>query len=388
MKLEKKHFVGMALAMGAVAAGYFLFVENPGLLSKWPAAEGEITVRVVPVHRRSVPTTITLAGELSPAKAANIVSRLAGKVTEMRFKVGDAVPAGAVVARIHAGALAARASEFEDALDAARQDLKSRQELANRADHQLAQTREWQRQDLIARRELEQAEAAAETARAQAELARANMEQQAAMLAQVRSLEKLTRLSAPFSGVVTHRWADPGAAIVEFAPVLTIADPRKLKMVTNYSGPHADDIGVGRRLEITSLERPAKIFSGKVARVESVTDGAKQLRQIEIEVENNGESLRPGTAAQAVIALEKHEDVLLVPKRAVVLRDGKNYVYKVADGRAVRQEVALGATHGEEVAAIRGVANGESVIIDNQDLKPNSAVRALTAPASASVEMR
>jgi RND family efflux transporter MFP subunit len=384
-----KHFAGiMALAMGAAAAGYFLFVENPGVLSKWPAAEGEITVRVVPVRRGSVPATITLAGELSSAKAANIVSRLAGKVTEVRFKVGDAVPAGAVVARIHAGALAARASEFEAALDAARQDLKSRQELVSRADHQLAQTREWHRQDLIARRELEQAETAAETARAQAELARANMEQQAAMLDQVRSLEKLTRLSAPFSGVVTHRWAEPGASIVEFAPVLTIADPRKLKMVTNYFGPHADDIGVGRRLEITSLERPGKIFSGKVARVESAPDGAKQVCQIEIEVENSGESLRPGTAAQAVIALEKHEDVLLVPKRAVVLRDGKNYVYKVADGRAVRQEVALGAIHGEEIA-IRGVAARESVIIENQDfLKPNSAVRPLPAPASAAVEMR
>lgn len=380
----------IVLAMSAVAAsGYFFLSANPAVLSKWSGGDREIAVRVALVRRDSLPAMIRLAGELSPVQEADIVSRLTGKVAEVRFKVGDAVSAGAIVAIIHAGALVARSAELEVALDAARKDHKSSEELAIRADKQLAQSREWYRQNLIARRDLEQSETAAETTRAQAELARANLAQQEAMLAQVRTLQSLTRLSAPFSGVVTRRRLEPGAGIGESDPVLTIANLSKLKITAEYSGPHYEDIHAGMKVEISSAEAPGKTFGGKIVRVKSGTDGDKQIRRIDIEVENFQESLRPGTAAQALIALEKQEEVLLVPRTAVVSLNGKTYVYKSADGRAVRQDIIPGGEHGEDVVIEQGIEDGESIIVDNQDsLKPNSPIRVLTAPASARSERR
>ena len=381
----------IVLAMSAVAAsGYFFLSANPALLSKWSGGDRETTVRVALVRRDSLPATIRLAGELSPVQEANIVSRLAGKVAEVRFKVGDAVSAGAIVAIIHAGALVARTTELDVALDAARKDHKSSEEQAIRADKQLAQSREWYRQNLIARRDLEQSETAAETTRAQAELARANLAQQEAMLAQVRTLQSLTRLSAPFSGVVTRRWLEPGAGVGESAPVLTIADLSKLKIAAKFSGPHSAEIHAGMKVEISSAdEAPGKTFGGKIVRVEPGTDGDKQIRRIDIEIENFQQSLRPGTAAQALIALEKQEVVLLVPRTAVVSLNGKTYIYKSVEGRAVRQDVRLGVEHGEDVVIEQGIKDGEPIIIDNQDsLKPNSPIRVLTAPASARSERR
>ena len=380
----------IVLAMSAVAAsGYFFLSANPAVLSKWSGGDREIAVRVALVRRDSLPVVIRLSGVLSAAQEANIVSRLVGKVLEVRFKVGDSVPAGAVVAIIHAGALVARTTELDLALDAARKDHKSSEELAIRADKQLAQSREWYRQNLIARRDLEQSKTAAETTRAQAELARANLAQQDAMLAQVRTLQSLTRLSAPFSGMVTRRWREPGAGVGESDPVLSIANLRKLKITAEFSGPHAEDIHAGMKVEISSAEVPGKTFWGKIVRVESGTDGDKQIRRIDIEVENFQESLRPGTAAQALIALEKQEEVLLVPRTAVVSLNGKTYVYKSVDGRAVRQDVILGLEHGEDVVIEKGIKDGESIVVDNQEsLKPNSPIRVLTAPASARSEHR
>ena len=228
-----KHLVLIVLAMSAVAvSGYFFLSANPAALSKWSGGNREIAVKVAPVRRDSLPAMIRLSGELSPVQEANIVSRLTGKVAEVRFKVGDSVSKGAIVAIIHAGALVARSTELEIVLDAARKDYKSNEELAIRADKQLAQSREWYRQNLIARRDFEQAETAAETTRAQAELARANLAQQEAMLAQVSTLQSLTRLSAPFGGVVTRRWLEPGAGVGESDPVLTIANLNKLRITT------------------------------------------------------------------------------------------------------------------------------------------------------------
>lgn len=380
----------VVLAMGAVAAsGYFFLSANPAVLSKWSGGDRAIAVSVVPVRRHSLPAMIRLSGELSPIQESNIVSRLTGKVAEVRFKVGDAVSVGTIVAIIRAGALVARTTELEVALDAARKDHKSSEELATRADNQLAQSREWYRQNLIARRDLEQSETAAETTRAQAELARANLAQQKAMLAQVRTLQSLTRLSAPFSGVVTRRWLEPGAGVGESDPVLTIANLSKLKIIAEYSGLHSEDIHAGMKVEISSAESPGKKFGGRIARVKPKSDGDKQIRRIDIEVENFQENLRPGTAAQALIALEKHEEILLVPRTAVVSLNGKTYVYKSVDGRAVRQDVLLGVEHGEDVAIEHGIKDGESIIVDNQDsLKPNSPIRILTAPASARSERR
>ena len=380
----------IVLAMGAVAvSGYFFLSANPALLSKWSGGDRETAVRVALVRRDSLPKMIRLAGELSPVQEANIVSRLTGKVAEVRFKGGDAVSAGTIVAIIHAGALVARTTEIEVALDAARKDHKSSEELVIRVDKQLAQNREWYRQNLIARRDLEQAETAAETTRAQAELTRANLAQQEAMLAQLRTLQSLTRLSAPFSGVITRRWLEPGAGVGESAPVLTIANLSKLKITAKYSGPHSEDLHAGMKVEISSAEAPGKTFGGKIVRVELGTNGDKQIRRVDIEVENFQQSLRPGAAAQALIALEKQGEVLLVPRTAVVSLNGKTYVYKSVEGRAVRQDVILGVEHGEDVVIEQGIKDGESIIVDNQDsLKPNSPIRVLTAPASARSEHR
>ena len=76
---------------------------------------------------------------------------------------------------------------------------------------ELARAEEWQREDLIARRDLEQANAQADLARAQVRLAQARVAQRQAMLAQRRALERHMRIVAPITGVVVRRWVDVGA---------------------------------------------------------------------------------------------------------------------------------------------------------------------------------
>src|SRR6266508_1679809 len=96
-----------------MATGYWFLGMNPHALPNWRSSNDAIAITIPPVRRRSAPLTVRLTGELSPVREATIISRLAGKVTNVRFNIGDSVPAGAIVATIHSGSVAERMTEVQ-----------------------------------------------------------------------------------------------------------------------------------------------------------------------------------------------------------------------------------------------------------------------------------
>jgi RND family efflux transporter MFP subunit len=359
-----------------MATGYWFLSMNPHALPNWRSSNDAIAVTITPVRRRSAPLTVRLTGELSPASEATGISRLAGKVIDVRFNIGDSVPAGAIVANIHSGSVAERMTEVQAAIVAARKDVGLKAEIVAEAEKQLTKSREWYQQDLIARRDVAQAETVMETARAQAELARANLAQQEAMLAQLHTLQGLARLSAPIGGVVTGRWAEPGTTIGASARILTIADLQTLKVIVKMSGVHANDVRKGLKAEISSLESPGAISQGTVVRADSLKAREGSISEIEIHVDNTQGIFRQGMTATAVISLEQWEEILSIPRSAVVSARGQDYVYKLAGNRAVRQTIGLGNQRGEEIEIKTGLKDGDAVITDQLSfLKAGSLVR-------------
>jgi RND family efflux transporter MFP subunit len=359
-----------------MVTGYWFLSMNRQVLPNWRRSNNAIAVTITAVRRRSAPLTVRITGELSPVREATIISRLAGKVTNVRFNIGDSVPAGAVVANIHSGSVAERMTEVQAAIVAARKDFGLKAEIVADAEKRLTKSREWYQQDLIAGRDVERAETVMETARAQAELAHANLAQQEAMLEQLHTLQGLARLSAPIGGVVTGRWAEPGATIAASAPILTIANLQTLKMIAKMYGVDANDVRKGLKAEISSLEAAGAISQGTVVRVDSLKAGDRSISEIEIHVDNTQGIFRQGMTATAVISLEQWEEILSIPRSAVLSARGQDYVYKLAGNRAVRQTIGLGNQRGEEIEIKTGLKDGDAVITDQLSfLKAGSLVR-------------
>ncbi|HSQ12896.1 MAG TPA: efflux RND transporter periplasmic adaptor subunit [Candidatus Deferrimicrobium sp.] len=359
-----------------VSAGYFYARPDLRALPIWLGAEEEVAVHVTVVRKVAGPITIRLKGELAPVKAVDIVSPFAGRVVEVRFKAGDAVRAGAILATIHAGALEQRITELEAAVAVAEQDLKTNEERLADAEKQMARQDELLRQDLIPRRDLEEAQVRAKNARAQREFQRAQLIQQQAMLAQARALRARTRLTAPFSGVVSRRLAEPGAAIAESGAILTIVDVDSLKLAASFVGTHFADIRAGMPVEISSRAAPGQTLAGTVVRVYPPAGDGLENAQVEIHAGVTQRNFRPGMAVEAVIVLAKRQEALWVPRSAVMAMQGKNYVYRLAGGRALRQEIALGAVRNGDVEVTQGIDDGDAVIIDQLNLlKPGIRVQ-------------
>ncbi len=341
-------------------------------------ADVEIPVRVARVRRISLPLKMKLTGELQPVTHTEVVSRLTGKVAEVRFKVGDFVPAGTVVATIRATGLDQRSGRIEAGVGAARADLQSREDELAAIEKRLASEREFLRRDLIARRDLEQTDAAAQTARAQAELARAHLAQQQAMLAQIRALQSLTRLTAPISGEVGAVLIAPGAAVGEGGAIISLIGLDSVKLIARVSSADLPSLRPGAKARISNSSLPGKVLEGKIVRVAPRSGDPEPAIEVEIRADNRKKYLRPGMTVEASIDRDATEDFLLVPRSAVSSQNKSSYVYKVTDNRAVRQKIVIGRERGEEVAVVQGLKQGESVVAEHlSSVAPGTRVRPL-----------
>ena len=370
--------LSFSLILGSIS--YFLNSHTAdGTAASDP--DREVPVRVTQARRISLPLTIRSAGELRPVTQAEVVSRLAGKVAELRVKVGDYVTAGSVVAVVAATDLEQRIARVEASVAKAEEELRvSENELAQ-AERQLARDREIFRRDLIARRDVEQAEATVETARAQAELAAAHLAQQQAMLAQVRVLKSLTRLSAPISGEVTSVRVAPGGSVGEGGLILTLGSVETLKLTVSVNG------GVTVRPEskarISNSSFGDISVEGEIVRIRSDKSGPAKTSEIEIYLTNRQKYFRPGMPVEAAIDVEMAKESVWIPRPATMLVDGENYVFKITNGRAMRQPVTLGPENGDDIAILEGVQEGESIIVGVANIASGTRVRPVDARAGA-----
>jgi RND family efflux transporter MFP subunit len=358
MKPPRWPVIAVSGGLALLVLGLFRFGLNP-----WQqfTREEEIVVAVAAVKQEPRPVVLRLSGALQPSAEVDVVSRLAGKLTEVKFKTGDSVTAGAVVATVYSGGLSERARVVEAGLNATRTQLQEREQQAATADKQLAHDKELYRQDLIARRDVEQAEIRAATARAELELARAHLAQEEAMLSQARQLQQLAHIVAPVSGLVVGALS-AGAPVTEARAILAIAQIDKLKLIGEAPAVYKSLIRDGMTAQVFPRELPARARLGKVLRLDSGT--AAEKIQLEISVDNRDRALAIGNAVDVALTLAHQELLLTIPRSALQSLADQHFVYLIIDGRAVRRAVKLADESADPVAIGDGLNAGDRVIAE------------------------
>ena len=353
------------LVVGLPAALYFSAAD----LSRQFSAHGdrpEAPERIVRVKRVLLAQHLKLSGELLPFEQAEVVSRLAGIVSEVRFKVGDWIAAGSVVAVIRSKELEDRLARHNASILVAENELRLRERESAEAEKSMISRRELAQRDLIPRHDAGDAEAAAETARASAELAHAHLAQQQAMLTQTQALRALTNLRAPISGHVTERHVDRGAPVGDGGAILTLAGLDVLRLAATVGRADALGVNRGATARIAAGALPKQIFEGEVHRIVPADSDADQ--SIEVRIGNRQRQLRPGMMVEAVIELNAPKDGLFIPRAAVLSGQHSSYVYKLGAAGAVRQPIVTGSELGAEILVLDGLSEGDSVIEDASGL--------------------
>jgi RND family efflux transporter MFP subunit len=211
-------------------------------------------------------------------------------------------------------------------------------------------------------RQAQQGAFAVAARRQAAQAAEDNARQKQSDLEAARAVAGYADLRSPLTGIVTRRALNPGDMADPATPVLEVTDVRTLNLIANLPAEDGARVRHGMAVRVTAAEMPGRSFIGRVVSVGQV-DPQTNLLAVRISVANPAGMLKVGTFATADVILHTAPDAVVVPKQAVLTRDGKSVVFVVGhDNVAHLKEVTLGAEQGSDVQILLGVKPGDSVI--------------------------
>jgi RND family efflux transporter MFP subunit len=353
----------LSFILAGLVGGYLLVSASiRDRLSELFALDYEIPVEVRKAEKSTFGPTLTARGELEPLKEVRVGATIPGVIKEIRFAAGDKVATGALVAVVEAKDLDERLAVQQVAIKEAEAHLKRTESQLAAAEKQLADLRDLYRKDFIARHEVEEAEAAAKTARAQIDAARAQLAQRTSVSAQTRHVLGLAQITAPFAGVITRRWSEPGDNVSDAEPVFSIAAADIVKIMVKLRTMDAVKILPRIPVKVNVDALPGRDFQGSVSQVEDTANFAGDELSVKIELANAGGALKFGMPATVSFSTGERRDGIFVPKSALIEIQGKPVVYINEGGRARRRNVTPGKQHDGDIEIESGLEPGDVVV--------------------------
>lgn len=344
-------------------------------------------VPVAVVERGQLANKLQVAGEFLPYQEVELHAKVAGYIKRINVDIGDHVKAGQVLATLDVPELDAQVQgatagvrQTREQITRAKNEVQQAQanyDALHAASERLQQAAKAQ-PGLIAQQELDDAMAKDQAAAAQVDAAKSAFSATQQQLGvseadQLRytSMAGYSRITAPFNGVVTWRYADTGALIQAGTsnsgsmPVVKLAeiDMLRLRLPVPESLTPFVHLGDTAQIQVQALNRT---FSGTVKRDTAALDPSTRTMQVEIDIPNPKGQLEPGMYAQVTLDIERARDALVVPiqavdqsgaQAAVMLVDGSNHVQ--------RRTVQVGISTPNSIEILNGLQAGDKIIATN-----------------------
>ncbi len=299
-------------------------VEAPkgGMMNKMETIGIEKTNPVVPLQ---------LPAELRADQRTEIVAKINSYVTDLRVDIGDFVKKGQVLMVLEAPEIQAQVSnaqakwKAQEALYIATKATYDRTLKANET------------QGAIAPDYLEQI-----TAKMLAD--KAQLTATASAYEEVKNINQYLMIKAPFDGMVTDRQVDKGAYVgpMNQQPLLIVEDINKLRLNLAIAEAHTPYIKVGDTVSFQVKTIPQEVFTAVVTRKSGSLDLKLRTEQIQADIDNKKQVLKPNMIADATLKLQRQEPSFFVPKTALVESNLGLYVIEVREGVAYHIKVAKG----------------------------------------------
>ena len=355
-----------------------------------PPASGEppTTVAVVKPERRDLAETLTIAADFRPFQQIDVHAKVAGFLKTIYVDVGDRVRAGQLLAVLEVPELQEETHQDEATVERsvhevsrARADLEraeSAHEVAHLGSTRLAGVLKT-RPNLIAQQEIDDAvakdriaEASVATARAAVAAAEQQLAVSKAMAGKTRALVDYTRIVAPFSGVITHRYADTGAMIqagtssaTQTMPLVKLSQTDRLRLTIPIPESAVAHIRVGAPVEVR-VDAVQRSFTGTVARFANTVNADTRTMETEVDVANPDQTLVPGMYAHATLAVADAKGALTIPVQALDRGEDRSTVLVVDAGKLAKREVRTGLEAPDRVAIVAGLNDGDLVVVGSR----------------------
>ncbi len=325
------------------------------------------SVAVVKVTREDLSREMKIPAEFRPYTEVELHAKVSGYLQTINVDFGDRVKAGQLLATIEI-------PELQDELDnaiATRQKAEAEHKNAGLVYSRLRAVNK-DHPNLVAQEDLDTAESRDADTSAAIAAAKADVEKYQTLLA-------YTKITAPFDGVVTRRYTDPGSMIQagtasQAMPLLRLSDNYRLRLDFPVSVDYVQDVRVGDPVDVRIDSLGGKTFTGKVSRFTQRVDETTRTMVVEMEVDNPSLELIPGMYATVVLKTEQRPNAIAIPTEAVA--GGKSTVYVVnANDEVEQRTVTLGLETPTKYEVLSGLKEGDLVLIGNTgQIKPGQKV--------------
>ncbi len=329
-------------------------------------------VAVAKATREDLANELICYAEFRPYLEVELHAKVSGYVDKMNVDFGDKVKAGQLLATLEV-------PELHDELrNAVAREQKAQADYVNA---HLIHTRlvavNKEHPNLVAQQDLDTAEANDRTAAATVAAAKAEVEK-------YNTLVKYTQITAPFDGVVTKRYADPGSLIqagtssnTQAMPLVRVSDNYLLRLDFPVSVGYVKDIQFGDSVEVRVESLGNKTFRGTISRFTSKVNEDTRTMITEVEVPNPKLVLVPGMYASVALKVQRRPQALAIPIEAIAT-EKKTTAYVVNANREIEERtVTLGLETPTRYEVLAGLKEGDLVMIGNRaQVKPGQRVEA------------
>ena len=335
--------------------------------AKRPAGEPEtesLPVNIETISRRNLNSYIVLNGIVEPVRKVEVFARLSAYVKQIVKEEGALVKEGDVLAVLDDIEVRISHEQARIALDQAKLSL-------DEAEQNLVRARELFARDLVSEQEYQ----AQDAVHKQRQLDFKNREQN------FQNLElqlSWTRIRANASGYITERLVEVGGRINPNQHVFTVEDFTPL--LVRVFVPTSDSIKLrtGMTASVATEVIPGTAFGGRVTLINPRIDVQTGTVRVTVEVYDESLRLKPGMFVQVRIAIGQKEDVLVIPRKAILYRQNKTYAFVVENGRAAQREIGIGLTEEDLAEVLGGLEEGETIVsVGVENLKDGQRVEVL-----------
>ena len=348
------------------------------------AAEG-ISVGVAKAGKKALDRKLTVSSELVPFQEIDVYAKESGYVKKLDVDYGSRVKAGQVMAVLEIPELELQLQQ-DDAV------IKNAADQVTHAEHELSRVEaqhkvlhlQFERLNgvakakpgLVAQQEVDDSQGKDLAGEAQVEASKSSLQSAQSQLSVTQAkrqhdqvLYDYSRITAPFAGVVTQRFANLGTLVqagtnssTQAMPLVRLSQDDLFRLVIPVPESYVRYLHIG---DVVSVMVPSlgRTFPGKVARFSVDVKEDTRTMHTEVDVQNPNHVLIPGMYAEATITLEQKAGVLAVPLQAVDHQGDQTTVYVVApSGKVEIRSVTLGIQTEKEAEVLSGLEEGDLVV--------------------------
>ncbi len=353
------------------------------------AAPSITVVPVVKAERADLSGDIKLTAEFEPYQEVDVMAKVSGYVSSIRVDIGDRVREGELLATLEIPEMKNDMTKAAASVDAAEADVAAAKDELRRVEsaHEIAHvsfTRITEvanrEKGLVPQQQLDEVHsrdlmAEAQAAGAKSQLAAAQQRTAVARAeeARVKTMFEYASITAPFSGVVTKRYANKGSMIQagtasqsQAMPLVRLSQDNVLRLVLPVPESAVGRIHPGETLNVT-VTSLHKTLPGRVARSSRNVQMSTRTMDTQVDVANSDFKLVPGMYAEVNLRLEERKNVLTVPVDAVDGSGDSAHAYTVrADGSLHSTVVSTGLETAQRVEIRSGLEDGDVVVVGRQ----------------------